>query len=204
MQRDYELGVILNPDVGEDQTHALVERVTHYVTGNDGTVVRVNAWGRRHMAYPIQRHRDGLYYWFDLILPPTAVADLERSLRVNEDVIRHLLKTRDPRVVVQTRQREAEAEAHAQARAAAQAEEHAAAQARAEAQAAATEAAASEAAATEAAAPEAAAPEAAAEPVAAAEGAAPEAGDAPATGDAPAAAEDGETEVATAVAEAED
>jgi small subunit ribosomal protein S6 len=135
MQRDYELGMIVNPDVGDDQTRAIVDRVTHFVTSNDGTVVRVNAWGRRHMAYPIERHRDGLYYWFDLMLPPTAVAELERSLRVNEDVIRHLLKTRDPRIVVQARQREAEAEAHAQARAAAQAEEHAAAQARAEARA---------------------------------------------------------------------
>jgi small subunit ribosomal protein S6 len=176
MQRDYELGVILNPDAGEDQTRTLVDRVTHYVTGNDGTVVRVNAWGRRHMAYPIQHHRDGLYYWFDLILPPTAVAELERSLRVNEDVIRHLLKSRDPRVVVQARQREAEAEAHAQARAAAQAEEHAAAQARAEAEAA-----------------------AAAERAAAL----PESGDTASADEAPAAVEDGETEVATAVAEAE-
>ena len=52
MQRDYELGMIVNPDVGDDQTRAIVDRVTHYVTNNDGTVVRVNAWGRRHMAYP--------------------------------------------------------------------------------------------------------------------------------------------------------
>jgi small subunit ribosomal protein S6 len=185
MQRDYELGVILNPDVGEDQTRALVDRVTGFVTGNDGTVVRVNAWGRRHMAYPIQHHRDGLYYWFDLILPPAAVAELERSLRVNEDVIRHLLKSRDPRVVVQARQREAEADAHAQARAAAQAEEHAAAQARAEAEAAERAAAAPQAAETT-------------DTAAAAEAA--ETADA---GEAPAAVEDGETEVATAVAEAE-
>jgi small subunit ribosomal protein S6 len=183
MQRDYELGVILNPDVGEDQTRVLVDRVTHYVTTNDGTVVRVNAWGRRHMAYPIERHRDGLYYWFDLMLPPTAVAELERSLRVNEDVIRHLLKTRDPRVVVQVRQREAEADAHAQARAAAQAEEHAAAQAHAAAAAAeAAEAPAAEAGET---------PEV--EPATEAE----------ATSEAPATAADGETESATPIAEAE-
>ncbi len=193
MQRDYDLGVILNPDVGEDQTRALVDRVTHYVTSNDGTVVRVNAWGRRHMAYPIERHRDGLYYWFDLILPPTAVAELDRSLRVNEDVIRHLLKMRDPRVVVQARQREAEAEAHAQARAAAQAEEHAAAAARAQAEAPAA------ATLTEAEAP-AAAPAAEAEPEAAPEEAASAAPAASAEPTEPAAEE---TESATPVAEAE-
>ena len=185
MQRDYELGVILNPDVGEDQTRALVDRVTNYVTGNDGTVVRVNAWGRRHMAYPIERHRDGLYYWFDLMLPPTAVADLERSLRVNEDVIRHLLKTRDPRVVVQARQREAEADAHAQARAA-QAEEHAAAQARAASEAPTAEATEAAPAATASEVPE-AAPAAEAEAASAAASA----------------ESDGETESATPDAEAE-
>jgi small subunit ribosomal protein S6 len=199
MQRDYELGVILNPDVGEDQTRVLVDRVTHFVTSNDGTVVRVNAWGRRHMAYPIERHRDGLYYWFDLMLPPTAVAELERSLRVNEDVIRHLLKTRDPRVVVQARQREAEADAHAQARAAAQAEEHAAAQAHAAA------AAAEAAEAGEAPAAEAPAAEAAEAPAAEA-GEAPEAApaaEADAAGEAPATTADGEAESAKPVAEAE-
>lgn len=187
MQRDYELGVIINPDVGEDQTRGIVDRVTHFVTNNDGTVVRVNAWGRRHMAYPIERHRDGLYYWFDLILPPTAVAELERSLRVNEDIIRHLLKTRDPRIVVQARQREAEAEAHAQARAAAQAEEHAAAQARAAE--AASAAASAEATPAEA-------PSADAAPVAAT--AEETASEAPADS-----AADGETERTTPVAEAE-
>jgi small subunit ribosomal protein S6 len=195
MQRDYELGVILDPDVGEDQTRLLVDRVTHYVTSNDGTVVRVNAWGRRHMAYPIERHRDGLYYWFDLMLPPTAVAELERSLRVNEDVIRHLLKSRDPRVVVQARQREAEADAHAQARAVAQAEEHAAAQARAAASAApAAEVSGASVPSEAAEAPGAeAAPTAEAAP-------APEAEAASAAPDTTA---DGETEIATPVAEAE-
>ncbi|HEY7835392.1 MAG TPA: 30S ribosomal protein S6 [Ktedonobacterales bacterium] len=188
MQRDYELGLIVNPDVGDDQTRAIVERVTHYVTSNDGTVVRVNPWGRRHMAYPIERHRDGLYYWFDLILPPTAVADLERSLRVNEDVIRHLLKSRDPRGVVQARQREAEAEAHAQARQR-EAEEHAAAvAAQRPAEAPVAEAPVAEAPVAEALASE---PAAAAEPASAAPAA-------PA-----AAAAEGEAEVTTTVTEAD-
>lgn len=130
MARDYDLGLIINPDVGDDQARALVERVTQFVGTHGGQVVRVNVWGRRHLAYPIQRHRDGLYFWFDLILPPEAVAELERTLRLNEDIIRHLVRLRDPRTVGQARQREAELDAQAAAHAAAQA-------ARAEAQAAA-------------------------------------------------------------------
>jgi small subunit ribosomal protein S6 len=103
--RDYELGLIINPDVGEEQARAIVERVSQSIISNGGQVVRVNAWGRRRMMYPIQHHRDGLYFFFDLIMPTVAVVEIERGLRVNEDVMRHLLKVRDPKVVAQQRQR---------------------------------------------------------------------------------------------------
>lgn len=135
MARDYELGIVINPDVGDEQARTIVERVTQFVGTNGGQVVRVNAWGRRHLAYPIQHHRDGLYFWFDLMLPPETVAGLERNLHVNEDVIRHLVKQRDPRMIAQVRQREAEEDTQAAARAAAQAAAAAARAAAAEAQA---------------------------------------------------------------------
>lgn len=127
--RDYELGLVINPDVGEEQARAIVERVSQSITSNGGQIVRINAWGRRRLTYPIQHHRDGLYFFFDLIMPPTAVAEIERALRVNEDVIRHLMKARDPKVVAQQRQRAIEddrAAEEARARAEAQAEAQAA------------------------------------------------------------------------------
>jgi small subunit ribosomal protein S6 len=119
--RDYELGIIVNPDVGDEQTRAIVDRITHTIAANDGQVVRVNAQGRRRLAYPIEHHRDGMYFYFDMVLPPQAVTELERTLRVNEDVIRHLVLVRDPRAVAQQRQRDAEADAQAAAAQAAQA-----------------------------------------------------------------------------------
>ena len=114
MQRDYELGLILDPEVGDERARAIVERVTQTIGSNNGQVVRVNAWGRRRLAYPIDRHRDGLYFYFDMMLEPTSVAEVERSLRVNEEILRHLMKARDPKVVAQQRQRDAEAEAQAE------------------------------------------------------------------------------------------
>jgi small subunit ribosomal protein S6 len=116
--RDYELGIIVNPDVGDEQTRAIVARITQTIAANEGQVVRVNAQGRRRLAYPIEHHRDGMYFYFDMVLPPQAVTELERTLRVNEDVIRHLVLVRDPRAVAQQRQREAEADAQAAAQAA--------------------------------------------------------------------------------------
>ncbi|MFI5272327.1 MAG: 30S ribosomal protein S6 [Ktedonobacterales bacterium] len=137
--RDYDLGMILNPEVGDEQARAIVDRVTTTVAGNNGQVVRVNAVGRRRLAYPIEHHRDGLYFYFDLILPPEGVGELERTLRVNEDVIRHIMLLRDARAVAQQRQRDAEAEVlAAQARAAGEAAAAASAAAAAAAAAAAS------------------------------------------------------------------
>ncbi len=117
VERDYDLGIVINPDVGDDQARATVERITQVIASNGGRLVRVNAVGRRRLAYPIEHHRDGLYFFFDLALPPTTVAEVERTLRVNEDIIRHLLVVRDPKLVAQSRQRDAERDAEREAEA---------------------------------------------------------------------------------------
>ena len=125
MARDYELGMIVNPDVGDEQARAIVDRITQTATANGGQVVRINTIGRRSLAYPIERHRDGLYFYCDLMLDPAAVSELERNIRVTEDIIRHLLLVRDPRAVAAQREREAAADELArqqQAKAAADAE----------------------------------------------------------------------------------
>ena len=117
VERDYDLGIVINPDVGDDLARATVERITQTIATNGGRLVRVNAVGRRRLAYPIEHHRDGLYFFFDLALPPTAVVELERTLRVNEDIIRHLLVVRDPKLVAQSRQRDIERDAEREAEA---------------------------------------------------------------------------------------
>jgi small subunit ribosomal protein S6 len=125
-ERDYELGIVLAPETPDEQARAIVERITNAVTAQGGVVVRINAWGRRRLAYPIEHYRDGLYYFFDLQLPPASVVEIERLIGVNEDIIRHLMKSRDPRVIGDERKRAEEAEIRAQqeaeARAAAEAE----------------------------------------------------------------------------------
>lgn len=157
-ERDYQLGIVINPDVGEDQARTVVERVNGLIDSNGGHVIRVLAWGRRRLAYPIEHHRDGLFFWFDMQLPPPSVAEIERQLHVQEAIIRHLITLRDSRVVVTERQRAEEAEARAAAeaesRAAQAAEAVAQAQAAEEAQPASIEATAPEAAPSEEAAPE--------------------------------------------------
>ncbi len=123
MRRDYELGFILNPEVSEEQTRAILERIEQIVKNYDGQVVKVNQWGRRRMAYPIEHHRDGYYVFIDMILTPETVLELDRNLMVSEEVLRQLVKRRDPKAVQKEREereeREARAAAQAQASAAA-------------------------------------------------------------------------------------
>lgn len=122
MTRDYELGFILNPEVNEEQTRAILERIEQIVSNYGGQVMRVNQWGRRRLAYPIERNRDGFYVFIDMILTPETVSELDRTLKVSEEVLRHLIKRRDPKAV--QKEREARAAANAQAEAAPEAEEH--------------------------------------------------------------------------------
>ncbi len=111
MKRDYELGFILNPEVSEEQTRAILERVEQVVTQHDGQIVRVNQWGRRRLAYPIEHHRDGFYTFVDMILTPETVIELERTLKVSEEVLRHIVKRRDPKTVQKEREARAAAAA---------------------------------------------------------------------------------------------
>ena len=120
MTRDYELGFILNPEVTEEQTRTILERVEQIVANHGGQVVKVNQWGRRRLAYPIERHRDGYYIFIDMTLTPETVAEIERTLRVSETVFRYMMKRRDPKTA--QKEREARAAAAAQAEAASQAE----------------------------------------------------------------------------------
>ena len=89
--RDYELMVILSPDVGDDVINESLERLNQGITSRGGEVVDVNHWGRRRLAYPINRHLEGNYVVSQIKLDPAEVPGLEGSLRISEEVIRHMI-----------------------------------------------------------------------------------------------------------------
>jgi small subunit ribosomal protein S6 len=89
--RDYELMVVLDPNLDESAIEALNTRIQTLITQRGGTIEHVDSWGRRRLAYPIGRFRDGVYVLSRLRLPPTAAAEIERALKLTESVIRHLL-----------------------------------------------------------------------------------------------------------------
>ena len=89
--RDYELMVVLDPNLDEAAVEALNTRVQNMVTQRGGTIDSLDSWGRRRLAYPIGRYRDGVYILSRFQMPPNAAAEIERALKLTESVIRHLL-----------------------------------------------------------------------------------------------------------------
>lgn len=89
--REYELVVILSPELAEEEMPAAIERLSQSVAGRGGEVVEVNPWGRRKLAYPIRRHLEGNYVLTKIKLEPSRTVELEAGLHMSEEVLRHLL-----------------------------------------------------------------------------------------------------------------
>lgn len=89
--RRYELMLVLRPDVPDDRSQAVIDRTTRQIVASGGQIVKVAPWGRRRLAYPIERYREGSYHIVLFEAPAEAVAELERGLLITEEVLRHLV-----------------------------------------------------------------------------------------------------------------
>ena len=94
--RRYELMLVLRPDVADDRAQAVIDRTTRGLVAAGGTIVKVAPWGRRRLAYQIDRYREGSYHIILFEAPSDAIAEMERTLLITEEVLRHLV-TRDER-----------------------------------------------------------------------------------------------------------
>jgi small subunit ribosomal protein S6 len=108
--RRYELMLVIRPDVADDRSQALVDRTTRGIVAAGGQIVKVAPWGRRRLAYPIDRHREGSYQIILFESPPEAITELEHTLLITEEVLRHLV-TRVERPVKAARREGEEGEA---------------------------------------------------------------------------------------------
>jgi small subunit ribosomal protein S6 len=89
--RRYELMLVFGPDAPDDRIAAIIDRTTRQITADGGQIVKVAPWGRRRLAYPIDRHREGAYHIVVFEAPTTTIAELERGLLITEEVLRHLV-----------------------------------------------------------------------------------------------------------------
>jgi len=89
--RRYELMLVLRPDAPEERIQAVLEKATRQLTEAGGQIVKAAPWGRRRLAYPIDRYREGSYHILHFDAPAEAIVDLERTLLITEEVLRHLV-----------------------------------------------------------------------------------------------------------------
>jgi small subunit ribosomal protein S6 len=90
IMRDYELVLITVPQLEEEALTALIQRVTDWITAGNGIVTGTNIWGRRQLAYAIRKLTEGIYVVINFQLDPSGTRELDRNLRLEEQILRHL------------------------------------------------------------------------------------------------------------------
>ena len=89
--RDYELVLIIRPEVSEEELEATLNNISQLISGGGGAVSHVEQWGKRKLAYPIEHFMEGSYVLTRFKMRPALSKELEAKLRISEEVLRHLL-----------------------------------------------------------------------------------------------------------------
>lgn len=90
MSRTYELMFILRPDLNEEQVNQQRKKYYDFLKEHGADQVAINVWGKRRLAYPIQRFQDGIYILTNFTGDGSQVAPIERDMRLSDEVIRYL------------------------------------------------------------------------------------------------------------------
>lgn len=93
----YELGIVVKPTLSEGELNALVEKMKGLVTEQGGEIESVNLWGKRRLAYPVEKHNEGYYVFFRFLLSPAKVEEIGRVARLTEEILRYILVKEEKR-----------------------------------------------------------------------------------------------------------
>jgi small subunit ribosomal protein S6 len=85
----YETVCIVRPDAGDDLIKAVIKKATATIEGGGGRLLKLDEWGRRRLAYTIRKRHEGYYFVMDYESSPEASKEIERQMRLNEDVLRY-------------------------------------------------------------------------------------------------------------------
>ena len=87
--RQYEMVVIIHPGLDEDAVNQALDKIKLWISNAGGNISSQEIWGKRRLAYPIQKQSEGLYYLLNLEMNPASNTELERNLRILEPVMRY-------------------------------------------------------------------------------------------------------------------
>ncbi len=86
----YELALVVNAKIEDDARAAVVEKAKEYITRFGGTITNVDEWGKKRLAYEIQKMREGFYYFIQFDAEADAPAQIEANVRIMDNVLRFL------------------------------------------------------------------------------------------------------------------
>ena len=89
--RQYELIFIVHPDLDDDALNEVIDRVSSWISDEDGEITNTELWGKRKLAYPIRKQLEGFYVVMQTKMTMTADSQLERNLSYLEPVMRYLI-----------------------------------------------------------------------------------------------------------------
>ncbi|MCF7551969.1 MULTISPECIES: 30S ribosomal protein S6 [Pseudonocardia] len=95
--RHYEIMVILDPSLDERTVQPSLEQFLTVVKSDGGSVEKIEVWGKRRLAFEINKNAEGIYAVLEVTAEPATVAELDRQLGLNESVLRTKVLRRDPK-----------------------------------------------------------------------------------------------------------
>ena len=91
----YELAVVVSAKIEDDERAATIEKVKEIITKNGGTITNVDEWGKKRLAYEVQKMREAFYYFIQFEGEATVPAEIESRVRLMENVVRYLVVRQD-------------------------------------------------------------------------------------------------------------
>ena len=98
--RNYEVGFIVHPDLEESAYEETLEKVKGWITEGGGKILNVDVWGKRRLAYEINKQTEGHYVFILAEIDPTQTSELERNFGLQESIMRFMITTATPAAAV--------------------------------------------------------------------------------------------------------
>ena len=95
--RRYELIFIVQPELSEEETKTITDRYLQIITAQKGSIIKTEDWGKRRLAYDINKQSKGTYILVDFYGPGSMIREIERNLKIDDNILKFLtVKTKDP------------------------------------------------------------------------------------------------------------
>lgn len=98
MKRKYEIGVVINPEATEEEVKKIIDSVAAIIKKHQGSIENIDEWGRRKLAYPIQKHKEGIYVFINAEMLGAAFFEIERRLKLSEKAMRYVILRLDDKL----------------------------------------------------------------------------------------------------------